>query len=151
MQDHLRQCVYDLNGQVENSKSLSTSVTHLVIPPNMRTVKSIGAGLMGKPVLPPQWVIDSHEAKDFIHEGRYGANTSSHGVFRGKVFFIAESFKHQWGSVEPDKVIRMATTLIVKWSTRPALGHIHTPHTQYVYMNHIRTKRNTHISTHVQW
>jgi hypothetical protein len=109
--NHLAQLVGELGGVVPpDQEKLDKKFTHMCVPPDCRTAKSLGAALMGKFVVPPQWVLDSKEQGCFQPEAPYGA--VSQQQLKGKVFYVSDSFKARWGSRE-EKMVHVALKLIV--------------------------------------
>jgi len=74
-----------------DQEKLDKKFTHMCVPPDCRTAKSLGAALMGKYVVPPQWLIDSKTHGRFQPESAYGASTQQQ--LKGKVFYVSDSFK----------------------------------------------------------
>lgn len=69
--------------------------THCVIPPGSRTPKSLGAGLLGRHVVPPDWVEASTKLNRFADEESFGS-LAGQRPFRCKTFFVSAEFKEQW-------------------------------------------------------
>lgn len=109
-----------LGGRVEAAERVQGSVTHLVIPPNIRTPKSLSAGLMGKIVVPPEWLEQSFKHGYFLQEKLFGA-LPTQTPFRGKTVYITEGFKKYWIEGGDDKeagvnkqIVQLAKALIVR-------------------------------------
>lgn len=109
--NQLAQIVSELGGVVPpDQEKLDKKFTHMCVPPDCRTAKSLGAALMGKFVVPPQWLLDSKTHGRFQPESAYGASTQQQ--LKGKVFYVSDSFKARWGSRE-EKMVHVALKLIV--------------------------------------
>jgi len=88
---------------------LKDCVTHVVVPHGCRTAKSLSAGCLGKFVLPPSWVEDSHSSGVKAEETRYCSNSNTGRPFAGKVFCVRTSF------MDSCSLKKSALTLITKY------------------------------------
>jgi len=87
----LENMVEKLGGKVKNESEFDSSITHVICPPQSRTVKTLAAVLTNRWLVNPKWVVDSLEAGIFLGEQAYGIR-STETPFKGKKFFLTESF-----------------------------------------------------------
>ena len=87
----LEQMVVKLGGKVKNESEFDGNITHVVSPPNSRTVKTLAAVLTHKWLVGSKWVLDSLEEGAFVDEEPYGIH-SNESPFRGRKFFLTDAF-----------------------------------------------------------
>jgi hypothetical protein len=81
-----------LHGDIRITSEFDNKITHVVAPPNSRTMKILAAALTGRWLIDPKWVIDSAAAGHFLNESLYGKKYSER-PFEGKRFYLSEIFK----------------------------------------------------------
>ncbi|KAJ3371612.1 hypothetical protein GGF31_003221 [Allomyces arbusculus] len=97
LKETLSQHIIDLNGGVKHeSDEFDYSITHVLTPPNSRTIKTLAAALSHRfLVFDVQWIYDSVKAGKFLpvdpkHGVRY-FNTP----FKGKTLCITDAFREE--------------------------------------------------------
>jgi len=83
--------VEKLKGQVCWGDTFDSSITHVVTPPNCRTMKTLIARLTGRWLVTPDWIIDSATAGHWVDEKPYGLSVTE-DLFKNKNVFISEDF-----------------------------------------------------------
>eukprot|EP00824_Muranothrix_gubernata_P003820 TRINITY_DN1487_c0_g1_i2.p1 TRINITY_DN1487_c0_g1~~TRINITY_DN1487_c0_g1_i2.p1 ORF type:complete len:420 (-),score=65.95 TRINITY_DN1487_c0_g1_i2:23-1246(-) len=83
--------IEELGGTVSEGGILPGGVTHVVAPPNHRTLPTMVACLTQKWLLSHQWILDSSKAGHFLPEGSYGAKGAG-SSFKGMSFFFGRRF-----------------------------------------------------------
>lgn len=81
---------------------LSESITHVISPPSIRTIKTLTAALTKRFVISPKWITDSYsdyvaknkteEAKGFLDPEKYGFHRSE-DILVGKRVYITDAFQ----------------------------------------------------------
>lgn len=69
--DDLIKKVLLLNCEVRQEAEFDNKVTHVVTPPNTRTMKTLAAALTHRWLVTPQWVVDSADAGEILPEDKY--------------------------------------------------------------------------------
>jgi len=87
----LAKYVERMKGKVLWGDTFDAEITHIVAPPNCRTMKTLIASLTQRWVLSPNWILDSLKQNKFIDEKPYG-NRQSTNVFNNKLVFISTDF-----------------------------------------------------------
>jgi hypothetical protein len=89
--DDLQDRVTLLQGSIAESETFDSKITHVVIPPNTRTMKTLAAALTKRWLVTAQWVLDSTEAGFFVEETKYGYKKQV-CPFEGKKVYISGDF-----------------------------------------------------------
>jgi len=95
--DFLKLAVTNLGGEVRADIKYDETITHVVMPPNTRTIKSLVALITGKWVVSPDWLDDCHNAKKFLPSNKYG-KCGKKSPFEGKTFYLSPSFTNQYNT-----------------------------------------------------
>lgn len=112
MKQKLKAYVRALGGSAPDDQKIIVSVTHIVVPNEARSAKSLAGALLGKCVIPPEWVMDSHRAGSFLPESRYVAAPKDHMPFKGRIFYLSDSFRARWGK-SADKMCHVTLKLAI--------------------------------------
>lgn len=68
MKDDIIDRVLLLGGEVRLGEVFDSKITHVVSPPNSRTMKTLAASLTSRWIVSPQWILDSTAAGYFVDE-----------------------------------------------------------------------------------
>eukprot|EP01127_Copromyxa_protea_P018568 TRINITY_DN586_c3_g1_i2.p1 TRINITY_DN586_c3_g1~~TRINITY_DN586_c3_g1_i2.p1 ORF type:complete len:1313 (-),score=413.97 TRINITY_DN586_c3_g1_i2:57-3995(-) len=82
-----------LNARIQSEPQFEKSITHVVSPPQSKTMKTLGAVITGRWLVPPEWILKSKEAGQFLPEEEFGRRLIS-APFEGKKFFVTKEFKN---------------------------------------------------------
>ncbi|TPX36813.1 hypothetical protein SeMB42_g07029 [Synchytrium endobioticum] len=78
------------------SDDFVAGITHVIIGGNTKTFKTYCAAMLGKwLIFEYLWVFDSLKAGKWLPEGPYGVRMALAPPFRGKKYYIADSFKEE--------------------------------------------------------
>jgi len=94
MKDDIIDRVLLLGGEVRLGEVFDSKITHVVSPPNSRTMKTLAASLTSRWIVSPQWILDSTAAGYFVDETNYGRRKNG-SALEGKKFCISENFKKE--------------------------------------------------------
>ncbi|KAJ3360913.1 hypothetical protein GGF32_007957 [Allomyces javanicus] len=97
LKETLSQHIIDLNGGVKHeSDEFDYSITHVLTPPNSRTIKTLAAALSHKYlVFDVQWIYDSVKAGKFLPvDPKHGVRYFS-TPFKGKTLCITDAFREE--------------------------------------------------------
>eukprot|EP01114_Cavostelium_apophysatum_P015640 TRINITY_DN4306_c0_g1_i1.p1 TRINITY_DN4306_c0_g1~~TRINITY_DN4306_c0_g1_i1.p1 ORF type:complete len:1452 (-),score=526.24 TRINITY_DN4306_c0_g1_i1:463-4818(-) len=92
--DNLIERVILLGGDVRMGELFDAKITHVIAPPNCRTMKTLAASLTGRWLIQPQWVLESTGAGYFVEESKFG-HRNPVSPFRDRKVFISEGFKKE--------------------------------------------------------
>uniref|UniRef100_A0A7S4MGF0 BRCT domain-containing protein n=1 Tax=Vannella robusta TaxID=1487602 RepID=A0A7S4MGF0_9EUKA len=70
---------------------IDSSITHIVSPPNQRTMKTIVGSITNRWIVVPEWLTKSAKAEKFLREELYGGKTTGK-PFKDKKIFISKKF-----------------------------------------------------------
>jgi len=86
----LCEIVTNLGGTVVNEGE--EGLTHLVCPPNSRTIKTLKSRLAGIWIISAEWLEDSAKENCFVSENPYGQRGNK-DVITGKKFYVSQAYK----------------------------------------------------------
>eukprot|EP01127_Copromyxa_protea_P023198 TRINITY_DN8624_c0_g3_i1.p1 TRINITY_DN8624_c0_g3~~TRINITY_DN8624_c0_g3_i1.p1 ORF type:complete len:1511 (-),score=427.56 TRINITY_DN8624_c0_g3_i1:47-4435(-) len=94
MRAQLAKSVQNLGGNVEWGDTFHSTITHVIAPPDCRTMKTLIARLTGRWLVTPEWILQSAKSKKFLDEGKYGSRITV-PTFQDKTVFISEDFRKE--------------------------------------------------------
>lgn len=77
------------------------TVTHVVSPPAVRTIKTLSAAVLQRWIVHPDWVRESHEKKRFVEESKFGFRQEDK-LFANKFILYSKKFLEE--TQKPNKV-----------------------------------------------
>jgi hypothetical protein len=83
---------YLLGGEVRSGETFDAKITHIITPPNTRTMKTLAAALTQRWLVSANWLLDSTTAGYFLDETPYGKQFKE-STFENKKVYISGSFK----------------------------------------------------------
>jgi len=87
LKSQFEEIVTKLGGKVRNEAEFDINITHIVTPPNTRTIKTLAAVLSHRWLVNRQWLLDCQKEGNFIDEQSYGIR-SMLTPFKDKKFFF---------------------------------------------------------------
>lgn len=96
MKDQLTGYVKELNGFVltDEREKYDDSITHLVSPSHVRTLKTLAAAVKKKWVVSPEWVEKCWKEKSFVDESNFGFKRND-DIFKNKKCYLTPEFKKE--------------------------------------------------------
>jgi len=80
-----------LHAEIRLGNIVDTSITHIVSPANLRTIKTVVGSLMNRWIVTPEWLVKSASEGKFVREELYGGKSSGN-PFAGKKIHITSQF-----------------------------------------------------------
>ncbi|KAL6077105.1 hypothetical protein QOT17_002411 [Balamuthia mandrillaris] len=112
MKESLATASLKLGGaEVRWDAEFDTQITHVIAPPDSRTMKTLAAALTGRWLMAPEWVLDSQREGRWLEEKSYGTCYAER-PFALKRFYMAPSFRKE--NEKKNHKLSNAHTLIVK-------------------------------------
>eukprot|EP01080_Neovahlkampfia_damariscottae_P005106 gene5106-8704_t len=91
VKEKLSKFVKDLKGTVASSED-DPSITHVVVPPGVRTYKALIASLKNKWIMSPAWVENSKKKSSFQNERDYGFQRTEE-IFKNQKFYFTKQYQ----------------------------------------------------------
>jgi len=92
--NELADIVSKLGGNVRLDAEFDAKITHVVTPPNCRTMKTLAAALTSRWLVSPEWVVECGNQGKFVDELQFGVKYTER-PFEGKVFYISKNFEKE--------------------------------------------------------
>jgi len=91
LKDQIMNDAIKLNAQIKPSGEFEDDITHVICPPNTRTLKTLSAYVKCRWVGAAEWVLESAKIGKFLPDENYGIRPSKK-PFVNKKFFISKEF-----------------------------------------------------------
>lgn len=110
MKEELTRHASNLGMKVVNPPELFVeAITHLVCPPNSRTLKVVAATVSGRWVLSTDWLVDSAKKGEILPEKDYGSRSDT--ILAGKKVFCTKKFTEKKGSIDRYQYLKQIVEL----------------------------------------
>jgi chromosome segregation ATPase len=114
----LTQIIKRLHGEVrddnKHKEDFDPSTTHVVAPPAVRTLKTLGAAVQTKWVLTADWLRECDKQNQFIDERPYGFK-GDEKPFEGKSVYMSDQFKKENSVTTKGSKIKYCEKLVVEF------------------------------------